>query len=161
MSYADAYFARQQDPATSYWLARAMVDLARRDPLDAFADVEALYHLAKMRMDEALATAPKPEPTEPETFLFTPRTPEHTRIYMSLDAADHSKIGRGGPWSATVTDRSTGKVYDVAGAECSAGPHCFCDAVILREVPTHFVEIPIEGQSPVKLRLFQRIPEGK
>ena len=71
----------------------------------------------------------------PNGRLFTPRYPaSQERLHMALNEADFAKIGRGRPWQAFVTDQNTGKRYQVIGAECEAGPHCFCDAVIVERV---------------------------
>lgn len=71
------------------------------------------------------------------TNLFTPRHGQ-TRLRLNLSDDDMAKIGRGGPWSATVTDTNTGRVYDVKGAACDL-PRCFCDAVVTRAygLPVH------------------------
>jgi hypothetical protein len=53
---------------------------------------------------------------------------------MMLDAADLTKVRRGKPWDALVTDQRTGKHWHVRGAECVAGMRCFCDAVIVQPV---------------------------
>ena len=66
--------------------------------------------------------------------LFTPRLADGARARMRLSDEDFEKIGRGKPWEATITVLVTGRRYAVQGAECSAGAHCFCDAVIVGEV---------------------------
>ena len=68
-------------------------------------------------------------------MIFTPRLSADTqdRDAMDLSPADMQKIGRGGPWRATVTDQNTGRRWRVRGAACSL-PRCLCDAVILGEV---------------------------
>lgn len=45
------------DPATSYWLHYAILQLASRDPIDALRDVEVLFGLASARAEAALADA--------------------------------------------------------------------------------------------------------
>ena len=72
----------------------------------------------------------------PNGRLFTPRISMDSSVRqpMQLSEADHAKISRGKPWQAFVTDQNTGKRYQVIGAECEAGPHCFCDAVIVERV---------------------------
>jgi hypothetical protein len=52
---------------------------------------------------------------------------------MQLSTEDKLKIGRGGPWNATITDLLSGKKYAVQGAPCGAG-RCFCDAVAIEIV---------------------------
>jgi hypothetical protein len=70
-----------------------------------------------------------------ETRLFTPRQSEHInrRIRMQISMVDADKIGRGGPWEATVTDQNTCRTYRVRGAACEL-PNCYCDAVMICEV---------------------------
>lgn len=70
-----------------------------------------------------------------ETRLFTPRQSEHInrRICMKISMVDADKIGRGGPWEATVTNQNTSRTYRVRGATCEL-PNCYCDAVIICEV---------------------------
>ncbi|MCC6798295.1 MAG: hypothetical protein IT366_24490 [Candidatus Hydrogenedentes bacterium] len=66
-------------------------------------------------------------------MIFTPRLgeSEDTRVTMSLSPEDLAKIKRGQGWTAKVTDRSTGKRYQVESAPCGLG--CHCDA-IAREI---------------------------
>ncbi|WP_419739474.1 hypothetical protein [Ruegeria sp.] len=44
-----AILALQSEPSLSYWLKRAIGDLAKRDPLDALHDAELLRALMKAR----------------------------------------------------------------------------------------------------------------
>jgi hypothetical protein len=55
-----------------------------------------------------------------DTRLFTPRQSEHIerRARMQISMVDADKIGRGGPWEATVTDQNTSRTYRVRGAAC-------------------------------------------
>ena len=57
---ADTIQTIRDDPAVSDWLKQAIVDLARRDPLDALNDVELLTALVTDRW-EALIRASRPE----------------------------------------------------------------------------------------------------
>lgn len=67
--------------------------------------------------------------------LFTPYAPKSARrLVWYVSAADYQKIRRGGPWTATVVNLVTGRKYRVRGAECAAGPHCFCDAEVVKEI---------------------------
>lgn len=73
-----------------------------------------------------------------EMHIFTPREScdSQARYRMELNSVDILKVRRGSPWSATVTDQSTGRAYDVEGAACSS-PNCFCDAVVVRRRPQY------------------------
>ncbi len=51
--YMMARGAILDDRATSYWLKGAICGIEARDPVDAFADVEVLLTLAKLRMEAA------------------------------------------------------------------------------------------------------------
>lgn len=64
--------------------------------------------------------------------LFTPRMAinSHERHYMILSDEDMKKIGRGGPWTATITNTHNGRRYKVRGAACNA-PRCYCDAIVV------------------------------
>lgn len=56
------------DPALSYWARQALIDLARRDPLDALQDCERLTALMRDRFETALrqaSTAPQWRPDDP------------------------------------------------------------------------------------------------
>lgn len=73
--------------------------------------------------------------------IFTPRENirSEERITMKLSQDDYDKVDkvsfqRDPPWEVEVTDLMTGRTWKVRGAECAAGPHCFCDAVIVREI---------------------------
>lgn len=73
----------------------------------------------------------------PKTLhVFTPRKNmvSKSRVTMQLDDADDAKIGTGSPWRATVTDRKTGRRYQVRGCRCEASKQCFCDAVIVKQL---------------------------
>jgi hypothetical protein len=63
--------------------------------------------------------------------LFTPRMSavNNERYNLQISDDDHAKIIRGQNWEAVVTDIVTGVEYQARGAECSAGPRCFCDAI--------------------------------
>jgi hypothetical protein len=63
--------------------------------------------------------------------LFTPRisVSSNERYKLQISHEDHAKIMRGQNWEAIVTDIETGVQYQARGAECSAGPRCFCDAI--------------------------------
>lgn len=75
------------------------------------------------------------------THLFTPiHQPSGQRLSLQLSDEDARKIGRGAPWSADVTDQDTGKRYHALGAPCSAGPRCFCDAVVTDAEPDPVAE---------------------
>lgn len=45
------------DPTVSFWLKRAVTDLARRDPLDALHDCEVLTALMQDRFEETCRAA--------------------------------------------------------------------------------------------------------
>lgn len=63
-----------------------------------------------------------------DALPFTPYDPvTGNRYRMKLSDVDYQKIGRGGPWTATVTDLKTGKVYLARGEACDIET-CFCDA---------------------------------
>lgn len=62
--------------------------------------------------------------------IFTPRFSDGSRARMRLNDEDLAKTLRGRRWHATVT----GKSYRVRGAACPL-PNCFCDAVIVGELP--------------------------
>lgn len=66
-------------------------------------------------------------------MLFTPRMLDGSRAQMDVDAGVLSVMERSLDWRATVTDRNTGRVYSVKGAECSI-PGCFCDAAVVMEL---------------------------
>ena len=51
------------------------------------------------------------------------------RYKLQISDDDDAKIMRGQNWEAVVTDIVTGVQYQARGAECSAGPRCFCDAI--------------------------------
>jgi hypothetical protein len=72
--------------------------------------------------------------------VFTPRkgTTTDERHSMKLSPEDWAKIGKGRPWTAVVTDMTTGQRYVANGVDC--GADCFCDAVA----------IPIPKQRPRK-----------
>ncbi len=63
--------------------------------------------------------------------LFTPRmsVTSNERYKLQISDEDHAKPMRGQTWEAIVTDIETGVQYQARGAECSAGPRCFCDAI--------------------------------
>jgi hypothetical protein len=63
--------------------------------------------------------------------LFTPRpsVTSNERYKLQISDEDYAKIMRGQNWEAIVTDIETGVQYQARGAECSAGPRCFCDAI--------------------------------
>jgi hypothetical protein len=63
--------------------------------------------------------------------LFTPRmgVTSTERYKLHISDEDHAKTMRGQNWEAVVTDIVTGVQYQARGAECSAGPRCFCDAI--------------------------------
>ena len=48
-----------QNPAESYWLAQAKLDLLKRDPVDAANDADALARFAEGRLNELLRDAEK------------------------------------------------------------------------------------------------------
>ena len=53
-TYAKHKASLLTDPATSFWLKRAMKQLETRDPLDAYRDAQALAELFRIRLDEVL-----------------------------------------------------------------------------------------------------------
>ena len=63
--------------------------------------------------------------------LFTPRmgVTSNERYKLQISDEDQVKIMRGRTWEAIVTDIETGVHYRARGAECSASPECFCDAI--------------------------------
>jgi hypothetical protein len=63
--------------------------------------------------------------------LFTPRmgVASNERYKLQICDEDRTKIMRGQNWEAVVTDIVTGVQYRARGAECGAGPRCFCDAI--------------------------------
>ena len=63
-----------------------------------------------------------------DLHLFTPRVASGERLRLQVSAADISKVRRGGPWSAIMTDIPTGRAYYAEGADCGAD-NCFCDAI--------------------------------
>lgn len=52
-SYAHAVGAVMKDRCISHWLKRALLDLERRDPVDALDDLETALRLARIRYEEA------------------------------------------------------------------------------------------------------------
>jgi hypothetical protein len=56
--FRDRYMDVSGDPAVSYWLARALADLMKRDPVDALHDCETLVELMKLRVNEACTVTP-------------------------------------------------------------------------------------------------------
>lgn len=48
----DAELKILQDPSTSYWLKERVVELANRDPVDAFNDVSVLRTLQEKRLED-------------------------------------------------------------------------------------------------------------
>ena len=67
------------------------------------------------------------------THIFTPVDQlTGKRLCLHITSEDLRKVGRGGKWSATITNTEDGRVYDVQGAPCSF-KRCYCDAVA-REV---------------------------
>jgi hypothetical protein len=63
--------------------------------------------------------------------VFTPRkgTTTDERHSMKLSPEDWAKIGKGRPWTAVVTDMTTGQRYVANGVDC--GADFFCDAVAI------------------------------
>jgi hypothetical protein len=60
--------------------------------------------------------------------LFTPVLKKTgKRIRMMLSIEDDKKIGRGGPWTAEVTDLNTGYRYRAWEKSCGIAS-CMCDA---------------------------------
>lgn len=55
-------------PGTSHWLAKAIDDLGRRDPVNAAHDAAQLLELAQIRMNEALRMPPVRKPQAPPFF---------------------------------------------------------------------------------------------
>jgi hypothetical protein len=64
-------------------------------------------------------------------MIFTPRLSLATAERVEMDINESTPRGR--QWQQQVTDKLTGKIWIVAGADCGSGS-CFCDAVIVREV---------------------------
>jgi hypothetical protein len=66
--------------------------------------------------------------------LFTPRISARSdeRLNIAVSDEDYSKMKRGGPWRAEITDLNTGKRYLVRGAACGCRG-CRCDAVIVKD----------------------------
>jgi len=62
---------------------------------------------------------------------FTPRIAHWTDERAEMDVEED--IPRGHEWRQMVTDKITGKVWIVAGADCGIDS-CFCDAVIIDEI---------------------------
>ena len=60
----DVLIEMNNDPSISYWLKRAIADLAKRDPLDALYDAELLCSLMKTRWDSWCRTKVEPKGTE-------------------------------------------------------------------------------------------------
>ena len=52
MTYASQKRLLETDPTVSNWLKEAVLDLERRDPMDAANDAELLSSLCKLRMKE-------------------------------------------------------------------------------------------------------------
>jgi len=142
MTYLELYQRIMQSPGASYWLKNAARSLADRDPVDAERDAVTLLQLATTRAAEVVDAAPLPNGLR----IFTPFIAEgckvrglpmfskgDSRVKLSLSPIDHAKIGRGGPWEATVTDVDSGRVFYVRGASCGS-PGCFCAAEIYGEV---------------------------
>jgi hypothetical protein len=73
-------------------------------------------------------------------MLFTPRlsSTDQERLEMDITPEDMKKTGnrpfRPPQWEAEITDQNTGKRYLVRAAACSL-PRCFCDAVIIKNLP--------------------------
>lgn len=86
-----------------------------------------------------------------DASTFTPLMPDGTRGSMMLSSSDAQKTKRSGQWIAVITDLTTGRHYEVEGAECSM-PRCFCDASVLREVAS-----PIETDHQKRKRLEARL----
>ena len=73
--------------------------------------------------------------------IFTPFDPhgihggpldDMYRVRLRLSSKDMAKIGRGGPWEATITDLATKRAFLVRDAACSLGS-CRCAAEIVAE----------------------------
>lgn len=64
------------------------------------------------------------------------RSPESDEtIELSLSAEDAAKFERGYRWGPhEMTDHNSGAVVSVQGAECGAGPRCFCAAEIVEVI---------------------------
>lgn len=52
MTYSNLKQSILSDPSASFWLKTAVTQLENRDPCDAIADVEILYQLVTMRMED-------------------------------------------------------------------------------------------------------------
>jgi hypothetical protein len=57
-----------QNPAESFWLAQAKLDLLQRDPVDAANDADALARFAQGRLDALLRDAGASLPVSPQSY---------------------------------------------------------------------------------------------
>lgn len=69
-----------------------------------------------------------PENTDPSRRMITPRLRNGKRLHFYVSPEDFAKVGRGGDWTATVTNLDTGQKYELRGASCGF-PECKCDAI--------------------------------
>jgi hypothetical protein len=91
--FRDRYMDVSGNPATSYWLARALADLMKRDPVDALHDCETLVDLMKMRVEAACTVTPIKAHDVEIPVEGQPDKPIRLRLYQIPNAEDNNERG--------------------------------------------------------------------